>query len=1600
MNYASVMGLSGKTGEIRSSIAGCSQELRSIAHGLQLGRGGDSIRGILGGLSHQCDSQSQKIASMGSTLQQAAHVMRSAEERVIQNYTSTGIPKSLQGSMQRAKQTAMAKGLGGGGLQPGTGYGGDPVSMFSGSFLWQITPLETYAGEPLSLTLYYDTAQTKDEGLGRGFRHSFMNRIQQVDPGVWGVFFGEGTSIFFGEGEDGKLYSQKPSLNTLVQKNKGFWYYDPELMQALEYDPEGRLAAEYIQGIETRRLLYDQGFLTKIQDIHGCFFDFAYEDKHVKKITDNAGRYVQLDYQGDLLTGLRICLESGAPWKDLYDCREYRFFYDDRGYLAKIAGPDGNILLENAYDAAGRVAVQSLGEGRCFTFTYEGNKTINTEENGFVTEYIHDERGNLLSMTNPLLQYKAEYDQYDRIIKKISNEEDEVYYEYNAFGQLASLAKGEFFHEFFYEEGHKLREYTFNGRSCLKIHYDSAGNPVAMRYPGGEMHHFFYDRENRLIGYEARGESCRLEYNERGWIAGAEAPEKFSEAYVYDDIGRITKIKIENGREITLSYAFEDLVGGMEDDRGNAMHWEYSSLGALLSQGEGEQKARWAYDRFGNVIEQRFPGEDTHRMEYDLRGNLLAHFQGDVLVERLEYDENQRVTEAADGFGYRESYTWNKWNQPTKITNSNGLVLHIGYNANHFLEELTLEDFHVVYGYDQEGRLSSITDGAGRYGVYEYDGGDRLVRVNTFQSQTELTYDDFSNITLISMADFGSLLQRNYDAYNRFIGGKALGELFDRIDWEQVPTAKPESQASPSYGYDPAGRVRWVLDGEGRARYFSYDGLGTLTGIYHLLSREYTKEELNQRDQEWVMAESISCNRVSADYGEGAVRFTDSLGNCEMRKMLPEGSLKSIQDAAGESMEITYDSLLRITGIREEGSHSESSSFSYEGEGMTEAANSLGRVCFDYDMGGRVVGVHYPDGSIAGYEWNQANLCTAMLYPDGSRVEYSYDSFGNLMHVSLPKEGVDYQYDENYRLVQKQSSRFCHTFAYHENGRLEYLRVEDARGLLLEMHYTYDVHGRVEEKRISDRGKEALSYTYAYDKRGLVTKVWENQEIWGEYAYDGGGNRLYSKERGEEAWYRYNTENQLMEKSLSGKVYTYAYNARGDLVSEALDGKVLARYQYNGLGQLLQAVTEKGRADYGYDALGNRLWTDYSYGNLKKERVLYYPNYLAGQGQALCWRKEGEGPHCNQYFDGSPLAEEVEGRLLWDVFDRDQSLVLRLEGEDSYQRLQYSPFGLCTSSSFGGDFSLFPAGHGFGTFWQDGFLNRQMSAARVYDPHNARFQSRDLCWGEPGNPVSFNRYLYWDYQNKQDARAFSLDIAGSADSGEISNKDRIKQSVVAETSIVSKAAFHCLLGNCFSVSRSREREARAFFQNREMVQAGKAMDCLDPITGGMHRILKRGIRYERNLGMEGLDCAREAYPFFSPGSPLKITGDLLGDTLGGSKETMSGLYTSGTFQEADQLVYGLGGALVLASLGGRILPAALSQDKIRRVNRMLNLHVAKEQFSALANKARNRGAGYGAMALSSPGAFGAGFAQGARRQGEGLAACSPYSTRTWAGGRV
>lgn len=1564
MNFGSVNRLSGVAGEIKSSIEGCSQELRSIGGSINLGKAGEQLKSSLNQMSNQCNTHAQRIQRMGNTMRSASEIMQRAENRVIGKNIMSTIPKEFRGSYfnNMINNNRSIFDLMNMGNIVNRGYGGDPISMYSGNLLWQFTPISTYSGDILNFTLYYDSINAQGSVMGKGWRHNFMTEVMHLDQKLWAFIEAGGVARLFAQGDDGSFYPQKPTTQRLVRVEDGFMYYMPEDQLAYKFNKNGKLIAMYDKGIEIQSIEYDNDLAVKVSGQHGYFYKFSYDNNSkLILLEDNIGRSIKFEYEGSKLISLIICTEADLQSTKDYDNRKFAFTYDEQGYLIKVTGPDDRTFFTNVYDKYGRVIRQELSEERYFDFVYEDGKTINTDQDGFSVEYVHDKRGNLVHMQSPLFKYDAEYDDYGRITKKIINDTEVTRYNYNNFGQIVSVINTDFVHNFFYDEEHRFKEYTFNGRSYLCLDYDNAGNNTAMHYFNDITHMFYYDEQKHIVGYEADGESCRISYNEQGFISSVDSPENFSEFYTYDGIGRIINVKITSGRDINYTYAFDDHASYINDEFGKELILEYSANKELTSYTDGERKLEFIYDNSGNLIKAVLPEDIKYLLEYDKEGNLLAQYRDDFLIEKNEYDECGRIISVEDGLGYKEEYEWNMWQQIIAVKNSDGLHLKFEYDDNHFLSKVDMHDFKFEYRYDSYARLSSLTDEEGRYAIYEYDEADRLVQINTFLAEMEASYDSNSNLNLITMADFGYVLQYGYDEYSRLKSSKVLGEpayelsyttgrldkmdfdgreigfeydsagrivgisnhlgkilrhKFDRYD-NIVSIGMDELDDAIEYGYDLDGRLTWVRDEDKRAVAFTYDKLDNYSGIYHLTKRAYDKEELNSANEEWLLSECEACYKVEIDYENRLMYISDSLGETQIKELTSREYIKKITYENGDSKELSYDELNRITRISESGTYKEESEFTYDRKNIVEANNSKNKLKFDYDLAGRVVGVRYDDGSVAGYEWNRADLCTAMIYPDGSKVEYAYDSYGNLIKTILANEEVSYKYDEKHRLIKKQSEKFRHSYSYHANGRVKNILVQDTEGSLLELDYVYDDHyGLMTGQSIKERGKDTVSYGYEYDKKAFLTKVLRNDEIYAEYEYDARGNRTRATEEGIVTEYHYNKENQLLKKTCRNKEYTYEYNSRGDLIKEYTDQNCVAEYTYNSIGQVLFAKNEKGSVMYTYDALGNKTAADFKYADKRSVKETYYINYLIPNSQSLCKTVEEKGVlrSQNQYFDGSPLAEEIDGKLIWDIFDVPGSLVMRLESGESYQRIDYSPFG--SIKKIGASFGNFNSSYGFSSMQCDDFLGRHCSGTRIYDPENARFQSKDIVVINPYDPKSINRYVYAqnDPKNKKDSDGF-LPVAlawlakGVITGGIKAGVHLVKEIAVAATEITANAAISAAQGKGFNLKEQCISYAKNYRWDKlaSGLVSNFATGFVDGVTNGGGEIIKNVIKHGKNLVNNILDCKHDKKPFFTLENASKLFSktaetvleDLIGDKLArkGLDFIKKDLFKNGEFKD-------------------------------------------------------------------------------------------------------
>ena len=189
---------------------------------------------------------------------------------------------------------------------------------------------------------------------------------------------------------------------------------------------------------------------------------------------------------------------------------------------------------------------------------------------------------------------------------------------------------------------------------------------------------------------------------------------------------------------------------------------------------------------------------------------------------------------------------------------------------------------------------------------------------------------------------------------------------------------------------------------------------------------------------------------------------------------------------------------------------------------------------------GRIASTGGP-GRTLRYEYvGDTPLVSAILYPDGSRQSFAYDSKRQLTSV---REGADTVLE----------------IGYFENGL---------------------------PASIHRRGKPMVRYTYRPDGR-LASETQSTGQSW-QYGYDARGNAIREIRNGQTTVYQYDAQDRrIAVTDPAGAVTKYAYNAAGRLaaITDALGG--VRRFEYDACGRLASESDAAGRTTrYRYDAAG------------------------------------------------------------------------------------------------------------------------------------------------------------------------------------------------------------------------------------------------------------------------------------------------------------------------------------------------------------------------------------------------------------------------------
>jgi RHS repeat-associated protein len=543
------------------------------------------------------------------------------------------------------------------------------------------------------------------------------------------------------------IYTYTPFGKVLKEEHydaKGFYRYS--LLNA--YDDKERLISQTNQLGHKTTFAYDAN--NNITSISG-----PKSGQHQEITYDKANRPIRIaDWQrdGTILITEKKYDKLGRVIEEIDACKNRtQVVYDALGRVIVIIHPDGAIEKKE-YDLFDNIIKETDPEG------YETRKTYNCF--GQITEVSHPDEakesftynptGTLASSTDKsgaLFVYS--YNIFDHRIKTET---------YSAAKQLlkTTVATWTPFQKLSETDGVLTTTYT----------YDFAGRKTDEQKAYRQTHYVYDDLSRVRITKE--GDTDLIEEHDVADQLIEQRIEKagnlqFQESYAYDESGKRTQVINSQGITETL-FNTDDKPLSIKDPLGFITHFNYS-YGNLFTRTTINPKGiqtlslHDSRDREAHSLKKNLHDEIIQHYEnvYDKNGNRIAliHtiFSGTIPIKttthRWEYGPMGRIERFLEA-GIRETrYLFDDKGRLQTIIKPNGRSLQHEYDDLGRLSRFYAHDFDYHYAYDQNDRVTSISD--------------KITKTATIRS-----YDPLGNIIKETLANDLSFLN-TYDSMGRRI---------------------------------------------------------------------------------------------------------------------------------------------------------------------------------------------------------------------------------------------------------------------------------------------------------------------------------------------------------------------------------------------------------------------------------------------------------------------------------------------------------------------------------------------------------------------------------------------------------------------------------------------------------------------------------------------------------------------------------------------------------------------------------------------------------------------------------------------------------------
>lgn len=918
-----------------------------------------------------------------------------------------------------------------------------------------------------------------------------------------------------------------------------------------------------------------------------------------------------------------------------------------------------------------------------------------TIDEGVGLREVRDANFNTLTFTNGFIAHSSgaaltiERDASNRITRIVDLNGAQVVYTYDAAGDLISVRNqsGEVT-SYTYWTPHLLRTVTLHtGQQVLENFYSSDGRLIRqVDGEGNETNIGINLAEGTEVITDRRGFITTNRYDLDGNLIERTLPDGARWQWQYDQNFNQTLEVDPLGNTTSRVYDAQSRLLSETDALGNTNSYTYNSWGQKTSHTNPlGVTATWIYDARGNLISETDFSGRARTSVFSTSGNLLSVTDRGGATSTFAYDSSGRPVASTDSLGVNQSLSYDS-------------------NGNLISQSVTRTDgagapqvVSTTTQYDQQNRVTAITNAVGRtstieYNVYgefsrvvDYNGNQRLFEYDSLGRQTRILYPDGSderteydgegNITRF-IDRMGRETRYEYDQNGRQtkIIHPDLSESTTTYDAVGRVVSETDTRgAITTYQYDVLGRKIRTIDPLGHETSYTYDALGNQLTITDALGRT-TQYQYDAESRVVLTIHPDGTTQSIAYDAEGReIARTDELGNSTSYQYDLKGQLTAVVDALGGVTQYRYDEV--GNKIEQIDALGRVTKFEYDNQSrLTRKVLPLGQFeSLSYDGNGNVLTRRDFNGAVVSHTYDSNNRLIQKTYPSGSPVTYTYFADGNRHTVTDARGVTTYAYQSRGWLSSVTSPEGQIAYTYDTEGNR--LSVSTPSGVT---SHSYDLLGRIAETSESALGNAAYGYdavgnqtTVSYPN-GVVTETVFNQKnqplsvttrLGGNelqrfsYSLDAAGNRLSITElNGRVSAYTYDALYRLVQETITAGTVTttsYTYDAVGNRLSQNSDG-VVTVYSYDANDRLLSA----GAESFSYDNNGN---------TLSKGSETYSWDF---DDRLVGFSKPGVTASYTYDPDGLRVARTVNGALTRQLVDHNQSYAQVLEERDGSGALQ------------------------------------------------------------------------------------------------------------------------------------------------------------------------------------------------------------------------------------------------------------------------------------------------------------------------------------------